>query len=127
MRLTESELDLLHEQLEEEIETRDDLVKILNREKQETAMWKYKYENEALGAINDLEAQRYVCLFIYCLFVVYLFVVYRRKLIGEINEMEDVVNGWEAKASALEKIKLRLSNELEDMHVQMEKVHTLHA
>ena len=36
--------------------------------------------------------------------------------------MGDMVNGWEAKASALEKIKSRLSNELEDMHVQMEKV-----
>ena len=63
-----------------------------------------------------------VCLFVCCLFVVYLFVACRRKLIGEINEMGDVVNGWEAKASALEKIKSRLTNELEDMHVQMEKV-----
>ena len=55
---------MLHEQLDEEIEGREDLVKVLNRERQETAVWKYKYENEALGAINDLEAQRFVCLFV---------------------------------------------------------------
>eukprot|EP00800_Vazella_pourtalesii_P011055 TRINITY_DN266_c0_g1_i10.p1 TRINITY_DN266_c0_g1~~TRINITY_DN266_c0_g1_i10.p1 ORF type:complete len:1836 (+),score=613.33 TRINITY_DN266_c0_g1_i10:92-5599(+) len=108
LRLTESELDQIHEQLEEEIEGREELVRILSRERQETAVWKYKYENEALGAINDLEAQK-------------------RKLIGEINEMGDVVNGWEAKASALEKIKSRLTNELEDMHVQMEKTQSVSA
>ena len=50
----------MHEQLEEAMENRDDLIKQMNKDRQEAAGWKYKYENEALGAINDLEDQKYV-------------------------------------------------------------------
>ena len=60
LRHTETELEQVHEQLEEAIENRDDLIKQMNKDRQEAAGWKYKYENEALGAINDLEDQKYV-------------------------------------------------------------------
>ena len=58
LRQTEAELEQIHEQLDEALENRDDLIKQLSRERQEAANWKHKYENEALGTIGDLEDQR---------------------------------------------------------------------
>ena len=58
LKLTETELEQTHEHLEEELESKDDLIKFLNKERQEGAYWKQKYETEALGVIEDLEEQR---------------------------------------------------------------------
>merc|ERR1711931_506193 len=49
------DLDLMHEQLEEEQEAKADLQRALSKSHAEVANWRSKYENDALARMEELE------------------------------------------------------------------------
>ena len=54
------DLDLMHEQLEEEQEAKADLQRALSKAHSEVANWRSKYENDAIARMEELEDAKYV-------------------------------------------------------------------
>lgn len=50
---------------------------------------------------------------------------YRRKLAVRLQEAEESAEAAQARAASLEKIKQRLQGEVEDLTIDLEKVHTM--
>merc|ERR1711979_162285 len=55
LQAAHGDLDLMHEQLEEEQEAKADLQRALSKSHTEVANWRSKYENDALARMEELE------------------------------------------------------------------------
>merc|ERR1712088_1139561 len=69
----------------------------------EIASWRTKYETDAIQRTEELEEAK-------------------KKLAGKLQEMEELVEGANAKCASLEKTKSRLTNEMEDVQMELERV-----
>merc|ERR1712158_205116 len=69
----------------------------------EIASWRTKYETDAIQRTEELEEEA------------------KKKLAGKLQEMEEMV-GANAKCASLEKTKSRLTNEIEDVQMELERV-----
>ena len=103
-RNQQADLDHLKEQLEEEQEARADLQRALTKANNEAALWRQKYESGE-GGVRSEEMEEL-----------------KRKLNGKIQELESQLEASQSKASSLEKVKVRLQGELEDLMVEVERV-----
>merc|ERR1711874_733903 len=87
----------LREQLDFSAEEKADILRQLSRANAEAQMYRAKYESEGLVRAEELEAQR-------------------MKLQTRLEEAEKMIETLGSKNSTLEKIKIRLTTDLEAMH-----------
>ncbi|XP_033630505.1 myosin heavy chain, striated muscle-like [Asterias rubens] len=94
--------DSLRDQLEEECEGRADVSRQLARTNQELAAMKAKFDGEAVQRAEELEEQR-------------------KKLLVRLASLEEQLNQALTKNSSLEKAKARLTGEVEDLNIDLER------
>lgn len=105
LRSVEIEMESLRLQLEEESEARLDLERQLNKANGEAQNWKTKYETEASARVEEIEE-------------------IRRKFTIRIQEQEEHIESLVVKINSLEKIKLKLSSEVEILIIDLEKANS---
>jgi myosin heavy chain 6/7 len=105
-RNVEHDLDGLREQLDEEAEGKADLSRQLSKANAEAQLWRAKYESEGVARSEELEEAK-------------------RKLQSRLSEAEETIESLNQKVVALEKSKQRLSTELEDMQLEVERAKSL--
>jgi len=101
-RNLEHDILTLREQLDFSGEEKSDILRQLSRANAEAQMYRAKYESEGLVRAEELEAQR-------------------QKLQCRLEEAEKMIEVMASKNSTLEKIKLRLTTDLEAMHADCMK------
>ena len=94
--------DLCKEQLEEEQEGKNEMMRQLSKSNGEIGQWRTKYETDAVQRTEELEEAK-------------------KKLSGKLNEAEESVEAALAKCSSLEKSKSRLQGEIEELTVELER------
>jgi hypothetical protein len=94
------------EQFENESELRIELQKSLLKASNEMHVWKCKYEVEGLARAEELEELK-------------------KKLAISLNAAEEQVDQALAKCTGLEKTKQRLQAEIEDLLIDVERLHRL--
>jgi len=105
-RNLEHDLDGLREQLNEEIESKDDLQRQLVRSINEAHMYRTRYETEGIARAEELEA-------------------IRLKLSARLEEAESQIEQLTLKGISLEKAKSSVSSELEAMNMETEHAQAL--
>jgi len=101
-RNLEHDIDGLREQLEEESEGKADLQRQLSKSSTDCQMWRQKYEQEGIARVEELEGEKL-------------------KLAARLEEAEGQVEGLNVKNVNLEKIRQRVTTELEDVQIELEK------
>ncbi|KAL7052654.1 hypothetical protein ACKWTF_004953 [Chironomus riparius] len=102
LRQVESDMESLRLQLEEESEARLDLERQLNKANGDVSLYKNKYETEAASRIEEIEELR-------------------RKFTIRINEQEEHIESLVVKINSLEKIRTKLTTEIEVLIIDLEK------
>ena len=106
-------------QLEDELEAKTELQKLLLKVQEEIRLSKDRFEKEIESKNEEIEDQRFDHLSRFDLQRTFSF---RRKFNGRINEVQEQLTEVLAKASNLEKIKQRLQTELDSLSGEVEKV-----
>ncbi|KAK4317165.1 hypothetical protein Pmani_011728 [Petrolisthes manimaculis] len=107
-RNLELDADGLREQLDEEIEVKGELERQLNKAVSEAQMWRAKFESEGLVRCETLEAER-------------------SKLLARLDEAEAHILQLNAKNINLEKNKVRINTELEQVQLDIDRAQTMAA
>lgn len=105
LRSVEVELESIRIQLEEESEARLELERQLNRATGEASQWKSKYETESSSRIEEVEE-------------------IRRKFTIRIQEQEEHIESLVIKINSLEKLKVKLTTEVEVLIIDLEKANS---
>merc|ERR1712168_507283 len=101
-RNLEHDIDGLREQLDEEGEAKADIQRQLAKSAGEAQMWRAKYESEGIARAEELEA---ACL----------------KLQARLEEAEQTIEQLNFKNNNLEKLKGRMAQEYDAMHMECER------
>jgi len=104
-RNVEHDLDTLREQLDEIAEGKSEIQKGISRANGEAQLYRAKYESEGLARIEELESAK-------------------QKLTARLGEAEETIESLNQKSIQLEKTKQRLTTQLEDMHLEVDRVRT---
>lgn len=102
LRQVEIDLESVRLQLEEESEARLDLERQLNNANGNVALYKNKYETEAHARVEEVEETR-------------------RKFTIRIQEQEEHIESLVVKINSLEKLKTKLTTEIEVLIIDLEK------
>merc|ERR1712135_265776 len=105
-RNLEHELDGLKSQYDEEVGSREDVALQTNKSEGEAAMWRSKYETEAVAKAEDLEMSK-------------------MKLHARLTEAESTVDNLNMKLAQIEKAKAKLHSEIEEMTVSLDQAQIL--
>ncbi|XP_071512372.1 myosin heavy chain, muscle-like [Panulirus ornatus] len=105
-RNLEYDIEGLREQLEEESEAKANAQRQLSRANAEAQMWRAKYESEGVARAEELEAARL-------------------KVCTRLEEAEQQIEQLNLKNLSLEKNKQRLTTELENIQISLERTQTL--
>merc|ERR1712089_45477 len=103
-KMMATDLENLREKLENENMRKSDALKALSKAQAEIQLWKSRYETEGLGRVEELEAAR-------------------TKLQAKIVENEELVDSLTTKVANAEKSKTRMTNDLDDISMEYERVH----
>merc|ERR1719436_53184 len=103
-KMMSTDLENLKEKLENENMRKSDALKALSKAQAEIQLWKSRYETEGLGRVEELEAAR-------------------GKLQAKIVENEELVDALTTKVANAEKSKTRMTNDLDDISTEYERVH----
>merc|ERR1712176_346361 len=95
-RNLEHEVDLMREQLEEEGQSKADALRMLSKSVGEAQMWRQKYEKDGLARAEELESAKL-------------------KLQSRLAEAEGTVQNLNGKATALEKERMNVQSDIEEM------------
>merc|ERR1712072_1003277 len=95
-RNLEHEVDLTRGQLEEETQSKADALRLLSKSVGDAQLWRQKYEKEGLARAEELESAKL-------------------KLQSRLAEAEATVQNYNGKATALEKEKMNLQSDIEEM------------
>jgi len=106
LRQVESDLESLRLQLEEESEARLDLERQLNKANGDVSLYKNKYETECATRVEEVEELR-------------------RKFTIRINEQEEHIESLVIKINSLEKIRTKLTTEIEVLIIDLEKANSV--
>uniref|UniRef100_T1GWF3 Myosin motor domain-containing protein n=1 Tax=Megaselia scalaris TaxID=36166 RepID=T1GWF3_MEGSC len=105
-RNLEHDLDNLREQVEEEAEGKADLQRQLSKANAEAQVWRSKYESDGVARSEELEEAK-------------------RKLQARLAEAEETIESLNQKCVALEKTKQRLSTEVEDLQLEVDRANAI--
>merc|ERR1712114_91381 len=103
-KMMTTDLENVREKLENENMRKSDSLKALSKAQAEIQLWKSRYETEGLGRVEELEAAR-------------------TKLQAKIVENEELVDALTTKVANAEKSKTRMTNDLDDISMEYERVH----
>merc|ERR1712142_1347537 len=107
-RNLEHDLDGLREQLNEDADAKWELSRNLQRASADANMYRAKYESEGIARAEELEAARL-------------------KISARLEEAEQQIENLNFKNGSLEKVKARISTELETMHMECERAQAMAA
>ena len=99
-----TELENLREKIENEHMRKSDALKALSKAQAEIQLWRSRFETEGLGRIEELEGGR-------------------AKLQARIVEAEETVDALQTKIANVEKSRLRLGTDLEEIAMEYERTH----
>merc|ERR1719338_28673 len=102
MRNLEHELEVMREHLDEECEAKHEIARQLSKAFADIQLWKTRYETEGLARIEEIERDK-------------------TKVGARLSEGEDTISSLQEKISILEKSKVRLSTELDDLTSECER------
>merc|ERR1712051_318495 len=102
MRNLEHELEVMKEHLDEECEAKHEIARQLSKAFADIQLWKTRYETEGLARIEEIERDK-------------------SKVGARLSEGEDTISSLQEKISILEKSKVRLSTELDDLTSECER------
>merc|ERR1719361_16246 len=105
-RNLEHEIDGLKENYDEEVGSREDCCRQTNKCEGEAAMWRSKYESDAVAKAEELEMAKL-------------------KMQARLSEAESTIAQLNSKLSQLEKAKGKLQGELDDMAGQLDQAQIL--
>ncbi|XP_037074828.1 myosin heavy chain, muscle-like [Pollicipes pollicipes] len=105
-RNLEHDIDTMREQVDEEAERKSDLGRQVAKAQAEANLWRNKYEQEGVARAEELEEQR-------------------RKLAVRLQEATEQLEVLNQKNISLEKIKARLTGEIDEMHAEVERAQQL--
>merc|ERR1711997_224750 len=98
----EHELEVMKEHLDEECEAKHEIARQLSKAFADIQLWKTRYETEGLARIEEIERDK-------------------TKVGARLSEGEDTISSLQEKISILEKSKVRLSTELDDLTSECER------
>ena len=98
-------MDLTKGQLEEEVTSKSDALRLLSKSVGDSQMWRQKYEKEGLAKAEEQESAKL-------------------KIQSRLGEAEGCIHNLNGKALALEREKMKLASDIQDMAVQMEDAAT---
>merc|ERR1719154_1074618 len=107
-RNLEHDIDGLREQLDEEGEAKADTQRQLSKPSAECLIWRQKYEIDGIRRVEELEGDKL-------------------KIVARLEEAEQSVEQLNIKNVGLEKIRQRVTTELEDVQVEVERAQTMFA
>merc|ERR1712165_572787 len=107
MRNLQHELEVMKEQLDEEYEAKMEVERQLSKAFADIQLWKTRYETEGVARAEEIERDK-------------------AKVAMRLSEAEDTISSLQEKISILEKSKVRLSTELDDLTSECER-HTTNA
>ena len=107
MRNLEHELEVMKEHLEEEYEAKQEVERQLSKAFADIQLWKTRYETEGVARMEEIERDK-------------------SKVATRLSEGEDTISSLQEKIGILEKSKVRLMAELEDLTSECER-HTTNA
>merc|ERR1711997_1009791 len=96
------ELEVMKEHLDEECEAKHEIARQLSKAFADIQLWKTRYETEGLARIEEIERDK-------------------TKVGARLSEGEDTISSLQEKISILEKSKVRLSTELDDLTSECER------
>jgi len=105
-RNIEHELDGLKSQYDEEVGSREDTCRQTNKCEGEAAMWRCKYEQDAVAKAEELEMSK-------------------MKLQARLTEAESTVDNLNMKLAQIEKAKAKLHSEIEEMNINLDQAQIL--
>merc|ERR1711884_868564 len=105
-RNLEHELDGLKSQYDEEVGSREDVARQTNKCEGEAAMWRSKYETDAVAKAEDLEMSK-------------------MKLHARLTEAESTIDNLNMKLAQIEKAKAKLQSEIEEMNISLDQAQIL--
>merc|ERR1711915_315313 len=97
-RNLEHDIQSLREKLDEEADAKGDIHRQLSKANAEAQMYRAKYESEGVARAEELDAAR-------------------QKLQARLDEAEQQIDQLNFKNASLEKMKSRLTSDLEQMHI----------
>jgi len=104
----EHELDGMKENLDEEISSREDFQRQTNKAEGEAAMWRCKYESEAVAKAEELEMTK-------------------MKLQARLTEAESTIENLNCKLSQVDKSKQKIHAEIEEMNINLDQAQILNS
>merc|ERR1719341_1073300 len=107
-RNLEHDIDGLREQLDEEGEAKADTQRQLSKSSAECLIWRQKYEIDGIRRVEELEGDKL-------------------KIVARLEEAEQSVEQLNIKNVGLEKIRQRVTTELEDVQIEVERAQTMFA
>merc|ERR1712223_286244 len=99
-----TDLENLREKIENEHMRKSDALKALSKAQAEIQLWRSRYETEGMGRVDELEGAN-------------------SKLKGRIAEAEENVDSLQTKLANVEKSKVRMMGDLEEISMEYERVH----
>merc|ERR1712223_1124461 len=99
-----TDLENFREKLENENARKSDALKALSKAQSEIQLWKSRFETEGMGRVDELEGAN-------------------SKLKGRIAEAEENVDSLQTKLANVEKSKVRMMGDLEEISMEYERVH----
>jgi len=107
-RNLEHEVDGTKEALEEEMSSRDNVLRQVSKAEGDATMWRAKYETEALAKGEELEMTK-------------------MKLVARLTEAEGTIQNQNAKMAQIEKAKSKLQSEMETMLANLDQAQVMNA
>lgn len=105
MKNLEHDLELMRDQLEEEYEAKQEIERQLSKALADINLWKTRYETEGLARTEEIERDK-------------------GKVAARLAEAEETISALQEKIGVLEKSKVRLTGELEDISTDYERFNT---
>merc|ERR1719189_472545 len=102
----EHEVDGLKAQYDEEVGSREDTARQTNKCEGEAAMWRCKYETDAVAKAEELEMSK-------------------MKLQARLTEAESTIDNLNMKLAQIEKAKGKLQAEIEEMNIRLDQAQIL--
>jgi len=107
-RNLEHEVDIAKEALDEEMASRDNVLRQVSKAEGDASLWRAKYENEAVAKAEELEMTK-------------------MKLSARLTEAEGTISNQNAKIAQVEKAKAKLQSELEAMLMNLDQAQVMNA
>jgi myosin heavy chain 6/7 len=105
MRNLEHELEVMKEQLDEEYEAKQEIERQLSKALADANLWKTRYETEGLARMEEIERDK-------------------SKVAMRLAEAEETITALNEKLGSLEKSKVRLTGDLEEITADCERFST---